>query len=143
MTKQINIGFLIYPDVVQLDVMAASQVFSFPPNASIHLIWKTLEPVTSNEGLIITPTTTINNCPQLDLICVPGGGIGQVEVMQDREILSFLQQKSKIAKYITSVCTGSLILAKANLLNGYRATCHTKSCLHTTLKSYVKSEVRS
>ena len=123
MTK-INIGFLIYPNVVQLDVMAAYQVFSFPPNASIHLIWKTLEPVSSNEGLIITPTTTINSCPQLDVICVPGGGIGQVEVMQDREILNFLQQKSKIAKYVTSVCTGSLILAKANLLQGYQATCH-------------------
>ena len=60
----------------------------------------------------------------MDVICVPGGGIGQVEVMQDREILNFLQQKSKIAKYVTSVCTGSLILAKANLLQGYQATCH-------------------
>ena len=124
MTKQINIGFLIYPDVVQLDVMAAYQVLAFPPNASIHLIWKTLEPIISNEGLIITPTTTINNCPQFDVICVPGGGIRQVEVMQDREVLDFLQQQSKMAKYITSVCTGSIILAKANLLNGYQATCH-------------------
>ena len=124
MTKQINIGFLIYPDVVQLDVMGAYQVLSFPPNATLHLIWKTLDPITSNEGLIITPTTTLDNCPALDVICVPGGGMGQVEVMQDKEVLSFLQQKSKTARYITSVCTGSLILATANLLQGYKATCH-------------------
>ena len=123
MTKQINIGFLIYPGVIQLDVMGAYQVLSFPPDATIHLIGKTLEPVTSNEGLIITPTTTINDCPPLDVICVPGGGMGQVEVMQDRSVLDFLQQISKI-RFITSVCTGSLILAKANLLDGYRATCH-------------------
>ena len=124
MTKQINIGFLVYPDVVQLDVMSAYQVLSFPPDATVHLIWKTLEPIESSEGLIITPTQTFNSCPALDVICVPGGGIGQVEVMQDKLVLDFLQQVSSKAQYITSVCTGSLILAKANLLNGYRATCH-------------------
>ena len=124
MTEQINIGFLVYPDVIQLDVMGAYQVLSFPPNANIHLIWKTLDSIVSNEGLIITPTTTFDNCPSLDAICVPGGGMGQVEIMQDREILNFLQQKSTTAKYITSVCTGSLILARANLLQGYKATCH-------------------
>lgn len=104
--------------------MAAYQVCSFPPNSNIHLMGKTLNPVRSNEGLIITPTTTMDNCPDLDVICVPGGGMGQVEVMQDREILSFLQHKSRNAKYVTSVCTGSLILATANLLQGYKATCH-------------------
>ena len=122
MTKQINIGFLVYPDVVQLDVMGAYQVLAFPPNATVHLIWKTLEPVRSNEGLIITPTQTFDRCPTLDVICVPGGGIGQIEIMQDRAVLNFLQQISDKAQYITSVCTGSLILAKANLLYGYQAT---------------------
>ena len=124
MTGQINIGFLVYPDVIQLDVMAAYQVLAFPPNTTIHLLGKTLTPITSKEGLIITPTATLDNCPTLDIICVPGGGIGQIEVMKDREILNFLQQKSTTAKYITSVCTGSLILAAANLLQGYKATCH-------------------
>ena len=104
--------------------MAAYQVLAFPPNTTIHLLGKTLTPITSNEGLIITPTTTLDNCPILDIICVPGGGKGQIEVMKDREILNFLQQKSTTAKYITSVCTGSLILAAANLLQGYKATCH-------------------
>ena len=124
MTEQIDIGFLIYPGVIQLDVMGAYQVLAFPPNAVIHLISKTVDSIASNEGLIITPTVAIDNCPQLDVICVPGGGMGQVEIMQDREVLDFLRQISKTAKYITSVCTGSLILAKAGLLKGYRATCH-------------------
>lgn len=124
MSREINIGFLVYPDVIQLDVMGAYQVLSFPPDVKIHLVWKTSKPIESNEGLIITPTQTFDSCPTLDVICVPGGGIGQVRVMQDRAVLDFLQQISLKAQYITSVCTGSLILAKANLLNGYQATCH-------------------
>ena len=121
---QLQIGFLIYPGVIQLDVMAAYQVLSFPPNTQLHLIWKTLEPITSNEGLKILPTKTLKECPQLDVICVPGGGVGQVEMMKDVEILSFLQQQSESAQYVTSVCTGSMILAAAGLLQGYKATCH-------------------
>ena len=124
MTNSIHIGFLVYPDVIQLDVMAAYQVLSFPSDAKIHLIWKNLTPVISNEGLTITPTITFDDCLQLDVICVPGGGMGQIEVMKDREILAFLQQQSTDAKYITSVCTGSMILAAAKLLQGYQATCH-------------------
>ncbi|HEY9664255.1 MAG TPA: DJ-1/PfpI family protein, partial [Allocoleopsis sp.] len=120
----LQIGFLIYPGVIQLDVMGAYQVLSFPPNTQVHLLWKTLSPVVSNEGLILTPTTTLAECPPLDVICVPGGGIGQVEVMQDAEILDFLKQQSITAQYVTSVCTGSLILAAAGLLQGYKATCH-------------------
>jgi cyclohexyl-isocyanide hydratase len=122
--KTIQIGFLVYPGVVQLDVMAAYQVLSFPPNTQVHLIWKTLDPVVSNEGLVITPTVILENCPPLDVICVPGGGLGQIETMQDTEILTFLQQQGKVAQYVTSVCTGSMILAAAGLLQGYQATCH-------------------
>ncbi|HAZ46258.1 MAG TPA: DJ-1/PfpI family protein [Cyanobacteria bacterium UBA11369] len=122
--KQLQIGFLIYPGVVQLDVMAAYQVLAFPPNMQIHLLWKSLTPITSNEGLTIVPTTTLEHCPTLDVICVPGGGLGQVEVMKDAEILAFLQQQGATAQYVTSVCTGSIILAAAGLLQGYKATCH-------------------
>ncbi len=120
----LHIGFLVYPGVIQLDVMAPYQVLSFPPNTTIHLIGKSLEAIASNEGLIIYPTTTCDDCPPLDVICVPGGGLGQVAVMQDRDILNFLQQQSQTARYVTSVCTGSLILAAAGLLQGYKATCH-------------------
>ncbi len=124
MTDSIDIGFSIYPGFVQLDVMAAYQVLSFPPSVKIHLIGKDLTPVISNEGLKIEPTVTYSTCPQLDVICVPGGGIEQVEIMRDRATLDFLRQISSTTKYITSVCTGSMILAAAKLLEGYKATCH-------------------
>ncbi|MBD3886144.1 DJ-1/PfpI family protein [Phormidium tenue FACHB-886] len=119
-----HIGFLIYPGVIQLDVMAAYQILSFPPDTAVDLIWKSRDAIVSNEGLTIVPTTTLEACPPLDILCVPGGGMGQVEVMQDAAVLSFLQQQSKTVQYITSVCTGSLILAAAGLLQGYKATCH-------------------
>ena len=121
---QLQIGFLIYPGVVQLDVMGAYQVLAFPPNTHMHLVWKTLSPIVSNEGVTLMPTTTFADCPPLDVICVPGGGIGQVEAMKDLEILDFLKRQGTTAQYITSVCTGSMILAAAGLLQGYKATCH-------------------
>jgi cyclohexyl-isocyanide hydratase len=121
---QLQIGFLIYPGVVQLDVMGAYQVLAFPPQTQVHLIWKTLTPIVSNEGVTLTPTVTLADCPVLDVICVPGGGMGQVEIMQDAAILSFLKQQGATAQYVTSVCTGSMILAAAGLLQGYQATCH-------------------
>lgn len=122
--QQTQIGFFIYPDVVQLDVMAAYQVLAFPPQTTLHLISKTAIPLKSNEGLSLQPTVTFEDCPPLDIICVPGGGLGQLEVMQDSESLDFLRQQSRLVQYITSVCTGSLILAAAGLLQGYRATTH-------------------
>ena len=70
------------------------------------------------------PTKTFEECPKLDVICVPGGGVGQVEVMKDIEVLSFLKQQGETAQCVTSVCTGSMILAAAGLLQGYKATCH-------------------
>ncbi|MEL6457182.1 MAG: DJ-1/PfpI family protein [Cyanobacteria bacterium J06621_15] len=119
-----NIGLVIYPGMTHLDITGPHQVFSFVREARVHMLWKNLEPVTSGEGLTILPTTTFNECPQLDVICVPGGGMGTLEIMADSEMLEFLKQQSKTAKYITSVCTGSLILAAAGLLKGYRAGCH-------------------
>ena len=122
--SQLQIGFLVYPGVIQLDVMGAYQVLAFPPNTQVHLIWKTLAPFVSNEGLTLTPTLTFESCPPLDVICVPGGGMGQIEVMRDPEVLDFLRQQSQSAQYVTSVCTGSMVLAAAGLLQGYKATCH-------------------
>ncbi|WP_299411100.1 DJ-1/PfpI family protein [Acaryochloris sp. IP29b_bin.148] len=118
------IGFLIYPGVVQLDVMGAYQVLAFPPDTEMHLIGKTVDPITSNEGVTLLPSITYTDCPPLDVLCVPGGGMGQVEVMRDIETLKFLQRQGAKARYVTSVCTGSLILAAAGLLDEYQATCH-------------------
>lgn len=119
-----QIGFVIYPGVIQLDLTGPYQVLSFPPNTQTHLVRKNLSPVKSNEGLVLTPTTTFADCPPLDVICVPGGGLGQIDVMKDESVLSFVKQQADVAQYVTSVCTGSMILAAAQALDGYRATCH-------------------
>ncbi|MEM9923365.1 MAG: DJ-1/PfpI family protein [Cyanobacteria bacterium P01_D01_bin.50] len=119
-----HIGLVIYPGMTHLDITAPHQVFSLIPDARVHLLWKNLQPVTSYEGLTILPTTTFDKSPQLDVICIGGGGMATVETMADSEVLEFLKHQSETAKYITSVCTGSLILAAAGLLKGYRAGCH-------------------
>ncbi|HEY9801057.1 MAG TPA: DJ-1/PfpI family protein [Leptolyngbyaceae cyanobacterium] len=121
---QHTIGLVIYPDMTQLDITGPHQVFSSMPNTQVLLLWKNLEPVVSNGGLTILPTTTFDECPQLDVLCVPGGAFGTVEMMQDAQMLTFLQKQAQTAKYVTAVCTGSLILAAAGLLKGYRAACH-------------------
>ncbi len=126
MTNEIKyqIGLVIYPRMTQLDITGPHQVFTLMPNTQVHLLWKTKDPVTSDEGLTILPTTTFAECPTLDVVCIGGGNMGQVEMMQDREVLEFLASQGKTAKYVTSVCTGSLILAAAGLLQGYRAATH-------------------
>jgi cyclohexyl-isocyanide hydratase len=120
----LTIGLVMYPDMTQLDLTAPHQVFASLPQVQVHLLWKTLEPVVSNGGMKILPTTTFADCPPLDVLCVPGGVMGTVQMMQDAEMLAFLRHQGSIAKYITSVCTGSLILGAAGLLQGYRAATH-------------------
>lgn len=118
-----HIGFAIFPEMTQLDMTGPYQVFAFLPDTRVHLLWKNLEPVKTSEGMTILPTTAFSDCPPLDVLCVPGGP-GQIDMMRDAEMLEFLQQQGKTAKFITSVCTGSLVLAAAGLLQGYRAACH-------------------
>ena len=123
MSNPLQIGLLVFPHVTQLDLTGPAQVFSSLPDATIHLIWKRIEPVASDSVIALTPTTTFADCPQLDVICVPGGH-GTDELLLDEEVLGFLRKQEPGAKYITSVCTGSLVLGAAGLLKGYRATTH-------------------
>lgn len=123
MTAPFNIGILVFPDITQLDAMGPAQVLCRAPGAKIHLIWKTLDPVRTDAGFSLLPTTTYADCPQLDVVCVPGG-FGQVALMTDEETLSFLRHQAEGARYVTSVCTGSLVLGAAGLLKGYRSACH-------------------
>jgi cyclohexyl-isocyanide hydratase len=117
------IGILLYPNVTQLDATGPAQVLARVPGATLHMVWKTRDPVLTDAGFAIVPTTTFADCPQLDVICVPGGG-GQVALMTDDETLDFLRRQAATARYVTSVCTGSLILGAAGLLKGYRSACH-------------------
>ncbi|AUX41880.1 ThiJ/PfpI family protein [Sorangium cellulosum] len=118
-----HIGLLLYPRLTQLDLTGPFEVFARMEGARVHLVWKTLEPVTCDRGLALLPTTRFAECPQLDVVCVPGGP-GQIELMEDDETLDFLRRQAKGARWVTSVCTGSLVLGAAGLLQGYRAACH-------------------
>ncbi len=123
MTASLQIGLLVFPKVTQLDLTGPLQVFSSVPGAKVHLVWKRIEPVTSDSVLTIMPTTSFAGCPPLDVICVPGGA-GTDDMIDDAEILEFLRSQAAGAKYVTSVCTGSLVLGAAGLLKGYRAATH-------------------
>jgi cyclohexyl-isocyanide hydratase len=123
MSAPLQIGLVIFPKVTQLDLTGPVQVFSNVPGAQVHLIWKRIEPVASDSVLTLTPTITFADCPQLDVICVPGG-LGTNDMVNDEEVLDFVSRQAKGAKYITSVCTGSLVLGAAGLLQGYKAATH-------------------
>ncbi len=119
----IQIGLLVFPQVTQLDLTGPLQVFSSAPGTEVHLVWKRIEPVPSDSVLTLTPTCTFADCPQLDVICVPGG-YGTDALLNDEDVLDFLRKQADGAKYITSVCTGSVVLGAAGLLQGYRAATH-------------------
>lgn len=123
MTNPLRIGLLLFPDMTQLDMTGPLQVFSAVPDVDIHLVSKTLDPVRTDSVMTMTPTTTFESCPQLDVICVPGG-YGTDALLEDRVVLDFLTRQAVAARYITSVCTGSLVLGAAGLLDGYRAVTH-------------------
>ncbi|MCG7984636.1 hypothetical protein A3194_12790 [Candidatus Thiodiazotropha endoloripes] len=123
MADQLNIGFLIFPGMTQLDVTGPAEVLSRLPGAEIHMIWKERSPVAADAGFTINPTTSFADCSQLDVICVCGG-MGVIPLLSDSEVLDFLKSQADGARYLTSVCTGSLLLGAAGLLQGYRSACH-------------------
>lgn len=118
-----HIVILLYPNMTQLDFTGPFEVFAALPDAKIDLVWKTNDPVRDVNGLTIVPSATLADIAQADLLFVPGG-FGQAALMEDDEVLDWLRTQGESAKYMTSVCTGSLILAAAGLLQGYRATSH-------------------
>jgi cyclohexyl-isocyanide hydratase len=118
-----HIGFLLFPDIQQLDFTGPYDVLASLPDVTVHLIWKDLAPLRSSSGLVLTPDTLMDACPRLDVLCVPGGaGVGPL--MEDPQTLAFLRAQAATARYVTSVCTGSLVLGAAGLLKGRRATTH-------------------
>lgn len=119
----IEIGFLVFPRVQQLDLTGPYEVLAMVPGARVHLVAKTPEPVATATGLVLTPTVSFAECPALDVVCVPGGS-GVNPLMEDAETLGFLRRQAEGARYLTSVCTGALVLGAAGLLRGKRATTH-------------------
>ncbi|WP_433931558.1 DJ-1/PfpI family protein [Sorangium cellulosum] len=118
----LQIGMVLYPGLTMLDLIGPQNVLG--PHAATHLLWKDRSLVPSDSGVSIQPTATFSECPDdLDILFVPGG-FGTADAMADQEILRFLRDRGPRSRYVTSVCTGSLVLAAAGLMQGYKATTH-------------------
>ena len=135
----VEIGFLVFSRVQQLDLTGPYEVLASWPRARTRLVSKTLEPVASVTGLALRPDATFETCPRLDVICVPGGA-GINALLADEETLDFLRRQAEGARFVTSVCTGALVLGAAGLLIGKRATTHWAS--HHLLAAFGAIPVR-
>ena len=118
-----HVVMLAFPRMTQLDLTGPLEVFTVFKELTCHIVWKSLDPITVTGGLRIVPSATLETVPQADILFVPGGP-GQSALMLDDEVLDFLRRQAAGAKFVTSVCTGSLLLGAAGLLQGHRATCH-------------------
>lgn len=116
-------GILCFPNVQQLDLTGPYEVFASAQNAQVDLVWKSKTPVRASTGLWLTPDVTFDDAPVFDLICVPGGG-GVNALLSDDEVLNFVRAQAITASFVTSICTGSLVLGRAGLLAGKRAATH-------------------
>ncbi|HTN04105.1 MAG TPA: DJ-1/PfpI family protein [Planctomycetaceae bacterium] len=117
-----EIGMLVYPGLTLMDMLGPQTVLS--TSCNVHLVWKNDDLIESDTGVVLKPTGAFGACPkELDAIFV-GGGPGQIAVMRDPEVLKFLADRGQRARYVTSVCSGSLVLGAAGLLQGYKASCH-------------------
>ncbi len=118
----LTVGMVLYPNFTLLDLAGPQAALGL--HGRMLLLWKNLEPVATDGGFSVNPTTTFDDCPDdLDVLFVPGG-FGTNSAMRDGEILEFLARVASRARYVTSVCSGSLLLGMAGLLDGYRAATH-------------------
>jgi putative intracellular protease/amidase len=124
-TRPDQIAMLVYPKMTALDLIGPQYLFASLMGATVHLVGQSLAPVMSDTGVTITPTVTFEHCPRdLTVLFAPGGTNGTLAAMQDAATLAFMADRGPRARYVTSVCTGSLILGAAGLLKGYKATSH-------------------
>jgi cyclohexyl-isocyanide hydratase len=135
-----KIAFLLYPHVTQLDLTGPAQVFA-AAGAELFFCWKDLAPVATDATIKLVPNATFETCPAVDLLCVPGGP-GQLRVMSDPQVLAWLAQQGQQAQWVTSVCSGSLLLGAAGLLKGYRAASHWNYREHLATFGAVADEAR-
>ncbi|RIJ20345.1 DJ-1/PfpI family protein [Henriciella barbarensis] len=135
----ISVAFLVFPNVTQLDLTGPAQVLSRLGNTTVDLLWKTKAPVPTDAGFSLLPTKTFADIESADILCVPGG-FGTMDVIQDEEALGWVRKAGAEASWVTSVCTGSIVLGAAGLLKGYRATTHWAS--HEQLEFFGAAPVK-
>jgi len=120
-----QIAFLIYPGFTALDMVGPHYMLTMLMGAKAHIVARSRDPVASDTGLVFTPSASFDECPaDLDILCIPGGTTGTLDAIRDEATLRFVRDRGGRAKLVTSVCTGSLVLAAAGLLTGYKATSH-------------------
>ena len=142
MSQVLKVGFLLFDDITQLDFTGPLQVLSRLPGAQLYLIAKSVAPVRTDCGPFIMPDTPLDACPDLDVLCIPGG-FGVDAAMEDVAIVGFVRKQAEQARYVTSVCTGAFILGAAGVLAGRRATTHWRyhDCLAAFGAEPVKARV--
>lgn len=118
-----RIGFILFPEITALDAVGPYEVLARVPEAEALFVGAAPGPVRAKGGLSLGVDLAYEECPPLDVLCVPGGP-GQIQGMEDPRLLAFLRQQAEGARWVTAVCTGSLLLGAAGLLKGYRATTH-------------------
>jgi len=121
--QKTRIGMLVFPMMTSLDILGPFEVLARAPDCQAELVWKDREPIRGDTGLTLIPHRAFADAPQYDVLVVPGGP-GQTPLMEDDLVLRFLRDQAAGAGLVTSVCTGSLLLAAAGLLHGHKATCH-------------------
>lgn len=119
----LSVAFLVFPNITQLDMTGPAQILSRLGNTSIHLVWKNKQPVATDAGFNLLPSTSFDELTHVDILCVPGG-LGTMDLIEDQETLDWVRKIGNTAQWVTSVCTGSLVLGAAGLLKGYKATSH-------------------
>ncbi len=123
-SMSLQIGMLVFPHLTQLDLTGPYEVLARIPDATVHIVAKTLDPVPVEVGpLRLVPSTTFRDAPPIDLLFAPGGG-GQIAATEDDETLDWIRTTGEKARWVTSACTGALLLGAAGLLDGYRAATH-------------------
>jgi cyclohexyl-isocyanide hydratase len=121
--RRLTIGMLLFPGMTQLDLGGPYEVFCRMPETTVTLLSASMAPVPTEWGLTITPDRAFTDTEPQDILCVPGGW-GVNEQLENEQMLAFLRSHERSARYLTAVCSGSLILGAAGLLKGYRATTH-------------------
>ena len=120
-----KVAFLIYPGFTALDMVGPQYMFANLMGATIQIVGKSRDPIRSDTGIVFTPSANFEDAASnLDILCVPGGSTGTLAAMRDEETLAYIRAAGHSARYVTSVCTGSMLLGSAGLLDGYRATSH-------------------
>lgn len=125
-SSKAEILMLVYPRFTTLDLIGPQHVFALlGPEFKTRLVWKNTDVLTSDTGVPIRPTLAFRDCTEKpSVIFVPGGTDGTLAAMADQEVRDFVASRAAGASFVTSVCTGSLLLGAAGLLKGYKATTH-------------------